>query len=672
MLASPQLKSTLVACTAAALLLSLAGCGGGGGGAPGSSAKVDPLPNQTAAEVPQTTVNFDAGLVSAGWTYTSGVSLYTAASNTWVLQNNSGAGSTSVSATPNGGSDYVYALQYNLGCSTASIVLRTQDCRNVPSFFATLDRSKTASPNAAVSFYARNAEASAQFALRITDGSGQTLQYPFSTRSIESQDPSQWVRITVPLRYPSGYWGGNNNGIPQGGLRNVEVVASSFNSGTPTIGLNYPVGKIEVKGIEWIDSLSTTYKLATNNAVKVNGYESYAPMMAVAHNNFNVTALNKAKSVGFNIIRKDIYWSGVEQNGAFNFTTYTSGLDTLNALNMKALWILDYTHPDHGGSLPPQSPSDVAAFAAYAKKVAQLTAARPNVVGYEVWNEPNLAGSWTSPDPVKYGTLLDAARTSIRQADTVTPVISGGITIDEPNYLFQLAQTGALNSVTAIGVHPYRPDIITTTSPSYQRLVNTPENYAADIIVSRNALASLGVTTPMWNTEWGYSTVFFLDSAVYGDGNSVAAANRQGLLTLRMVLTQLAIKSPLITIFDLVDQGTVATDKEHHFGLLKPDLTEKPAYTGLKTLYQHSSNRAFKGFLTDVPAGMHVLRWDGSTDRTFCAWVDDQGKPVTLNLPASARRVTRWDGTVLTPTSNGDGSKSVAMTEETGPVFVLF
>ncbi|MGC4062620.1 MAG: cellulase family glycosylhydrolase [Aquabacterium sp.] len=611
--------------------------------------------------------------MAPGWTYVPGVSPFNASGPNWILQNGSNTASTlisSIASLLSGVTTNTYNLQYNFGCGTPNIVLRTRDCRNVPTMYAGADSSKVINPNAAVSFYVRNVDASAQLFLIVKDDSGQSLQYPFSSRTIEAQDPSQWVRVTVPLKYPSGYWGGSNNGIPQGHLNIIEIGASALNSPYPDKGLNYPIGKLEVKGIEWIDTLSTTYKLAPNNAV-TTGFDSYAPTIAVAHNKFDAVTLNKAKAVGINAIRKDIFWDAVEINGVFNFSAYTAGMDALNALNMKVLWILDYGHPNHGGSLPPQTAADISAYATYAKKVAQLTASKRNVVGYEIWNEPNIAGFWPSPDPVKYAALLNAARTAIRQADATTPVISGGISVDIPDYLFKLAQTGALNDVSAIGVHPYRPDIVTTSNP-YKRTANTPENYASEIIVQQNALKSLGVNTPMWNTEWGYSTYFFLDAAVYGDGNSAAAATRQGLMTVRMVLTQLAMKSPLITIFRLVDTGTDPTEKEDHFGLLKPDLTEKPAYTGLKTLYQHSGGRKFKGYLTDAPTGMHVLRWDGDTDRAFCAWADDQGRPVALKLPANVNKVTRWDGTVLTPATGADGYKSVTLREEDGPVFVLF
>jgi len=53
-----------------------------------------------------------------------------------------------------------------------------------------------------------------------------------------------------------------------------------------------------------------------------------------------------------------------------------------------------------------------------------------------------------------------------------------------------------------------------------------------------------GSTQPMWDTEAGYSSYLFLDSARYGNGLDPRALNRQGVLTLRRVLTQLALDAP--------------------------------------------------------------------------------------------------------------------------------
>ncbi len=676
----------------------LAGCGGGGGGAPSAAtdvqssstvAAVDNAATATAQAVDSAAIAaaaaaattaaataqaaFDAGTVTPGWAYASGLTLTINTGSSWQFQSEksgiSNPGSYS-SVTDTTGS-LTHSLQYNFGCGASKIGLRTQDCRNVVAMYANVAGTPDTSTVGAVSMEVRNADASSQLALRITDSSGQTLQYPFSVRSIEAIDPSKWTRVTVPLKNPDVFWGGNNNGTPQGKLSVFAVVASALNSSSATLGLNYPASKVEVRGIEFNNSANSTYKLNTNNPLAAGPfYANYPQRMAVASQTMALSALSKAKQVGFTVVRKDLFWSGVEANGKFNFAEYLGYLKTLDTVNMRVLWILDYTHRDYG-SVPPQTTTQIAGFTRYAKEVAKLTATHPKVMGYEVWNEPNIEGFWPTPDATKYGALLKATTTAIRSVDATTPIISGGIAVDEPTYLYKLAQTGALSGVSAIGIHPYRVDTITTASP-YRRQANSPESYAEDQAVYKNTLlAGGGPNIPFWNTEWGYSTYKFLDAAVYGDGNSAAAATRQGLLTSRMVLTQLAINAPFITVYNLVDNGTDPTDKEHHFGLLKPDLTEKPAYVGLRTLYQHGGTRTFKGYLTDTPHGTHVLRWDGSTDRTFCLWVDDASKDTTVTLPVRTAKVTRWDGVVLTPATDSAGNKTITLTEAAGPVYVL-
>jgi hypothetical protein len=628
----------------------------------------------TASTITATGVDtWDAQPVTPGWIDKAGTPLVSSNVAGWLFSNQSNAvsapGSVSTTLDTITGAP-IRTLSFNFGCSTLAVALRTTDCRNVVAMYAPTAGSLALSANAAISFDVRNADASAQFALRVKDSSGQTLQYRFPTRSIESGATSNWVSVIIPLRNPDSYWGGANNGQPQGTLSEVAIVASALNANSATLGMNYPVGKIEVREPELHSSLSINYNLAPNNARAAGPFTaSYVGRLAVANNVINRTALGMAKSVGITVIRKDIFWSAVEKNGAFNFSEYIAALDELTYQGMKVLWILDYTHPDHGG-VPPQTSADLKAFGTYATEVAKLNIKYPRAIGYEVWNEPNVAGFWPTPDPVKYGALLSTTTAALRTVDKALPIVSGGIAVDEPTYLYKLAKTGALAGVTAVGIHPYRYDTITVASP-YSRKPMTPESYAGDLTVLKGVLGAAGVSTPMWNTEWGYPTTTFLDAKVYGDGNSAASARRQGLLTLRMVLTQLALDSKLITIYNLIDKGTDPNNKEHHFGLLLPTLVPKPAYTGLQTLYQHSVSRTFKGFLTDVPHGMHVLRWDGTSDRTFCAWADDPAKPVTLRLPSVTDKVTRWDGVTLTPTTDATGNKSVTLTEADGPVFVL-
>jgi len=205
----------------------------------------------TASTITATGVDtWDAQPVTPGWIDKAGTPLVSSNVAGWLFSNQSTAvsapGSVSTTLDTITGAP-IRTLSFNFGCSTLAVALRTTDCRNVVAMYAPTAGSLALSANAAISFDVRNADASAQFALRVKDSSGQTLQYRFPTRSIESGATSNWVSVIIPLRNPDSYWGGANNGQPQGTLSEVAIVASALNANSATLGMNYPVGKIEVR-----------------------------------------------------------------------------------------------------------------------------------------------------------------------------------------------------------------------------------------------------------------------------------------------------------------------------------------------------------------------------------------------------------------------------------------
>jgi len=76
-----------------------------------------------------------------------------------------------------------------------------------------------------------------------------------------------------------------------------------------------------------------------------------------------------------------------------------------------------------------------------------------------------------------------------------------------------------------------------------------------------------------------------------------------------------------------------------------------------------------KGLIPDVPPGLHVMRWDGTSDRAFALWTDGNASKITVQLPSTIKTVTRWDGTTVQPTLNGT-TRTVVIREADGPLFV--
>lgn len=155
-------------------------------------------------------------------------------------------------------------------------------------------------------------------------------------------------------------------------------------------------------------------------------------------------------------------------------------------------------------------PDDPAAFAAFAGAVAARY--RGRVLGYIIWNEPNLALEWGGrpPDPVGYAGLLRAAYPAIKAADPAARVISAGLAstndrtasaLDDRQYLEALYAAGAGRFFDVLGAHPYGfaypPD---DPHGNHDGLNMTRLADLRAIMVSHGDAAK-----PIWATEMGWT-----------------------------------------------------------------------------------------------------------------------------------------------------------------------
>jgi hypothetical protein len=302
---------------------------------------------------------------------------------------------------------------------------------------------------------------------------------------------------------------------------------------------------------------------------------------------------------------------------------------------LKAIFILDYGNSAYGNGTPI---SDTAR-AAYLEFVRQATlfAKGRNVLAFEVWNEPDNSTFWSGGDAATYGSLLSAAKAVIQANDPSRKILNGGISYMNMPYALALANTGSLSGLSGIAVHPYRDRY-------------GPESVAANVSTLRTVLAtSNGIMTPIWFTEWGYTSADYLDTSIYGDGHDTRARAWQAKMTLRLLLTELSLNLPLVDIHELSDNGTSATDGEQNFGLLTQNLAAKPSYRALSLLNSTITGRSYQGLVQNVPPNVHAMKWKGSSDSVYAVWVDGGSGTLTLNVPSTAQ-VTKWDGSTPSTT----------------------
>lgn len=240
------------------------------------------------------------------------------------------------------------------------------------------------------------------------------------------------------------------------------------------------------------------------------------------------------------------------------------GLKVMLAMGTTPVWARPAGTDWHYG---PVDEAGRATFRAFAVEAA--TRYRGKVAAYEIWNEPNLGGSWSpQPSPTAYLSLLSTTSAGIRSVDPAADVISGGTGPSEPGEKaleplpwYRALYAGGLRSmIDGVGVHPW---------PHGERVDVGEMQQSFEI---RKVMDANGDTAKLiWGTETGVPT-----AGAYSVSESAQATVIPKLYNRWSALPH---HGPLF-YYTLTDNA--GANRENHFGLLRVDGSEKPAFDTLK------------------------------------------------------------------------------------------
>lgn len=281
-------------------------------------------------------------------------------------------------------------------------------------------------------------------------------------------------------------------------------------------------------------------------------------------------------ATGVRWVRIDMPWSWVEEHGPTvrNGHGSWSQIDAIVAAadrhRLKLIPILAYT---------PRWASPSGELWAYpnARPFEDFFAAAlrryPQIPAWELWNEPNLARfSKPRPDPAAFVEFLRSARRARDSVGSTAKLISGGLApggdIDVVGWINQVAIRGGLSLIDGLGMHPY-----SVADP------DDPRSWMMQLQALHTRLATLGrPDLPIWLTEYGAPTVSV------GSGYAPAMNEQQQADRLRAAFA-LATRFDFVenlTWYEYRDGCTSSTDPECNFGLVRADLSPKPAYAALR------------------------------------------------------------------------------------------
>jgi Cellulase (glycosyl hydrolase family 5) len=458
------------------------------------------------------------------------------------------------------------------------------------------------SPGTVLSFWVRLSP-DVRLIARVTDQTDQTLQFDANAPTLEYPSPDEWQPILVPITSkPAGHWGGANNGHIQGRIVGIAILAE-LRYGHPSQG---QMTFDDLRLLKTADMSLHLDRAAAVIAPPPGDKAELRPRLGVnIHFLKDDRALDLAREAGFSFVRTDLLWANLEKHHQYDFSPFDDLMRSLEARGMGVLWLLAYGHPEHGGQSP-QSDKDIAAYSRYAAAV--VAHFRGHNARFEIWNEPNAKQFLAKP--AIYPALLRTALDSIRSHDPDAMVSTGGTSGFDFPFLASMLESGSARKASALAVHPYRDA--------------GPETLPGDLLLLRHLIQrTVGRNMPVWDTEWGYSSYANFPEGAPSGGHSEIARRRQAVLVTRECLTLWVLGLPVTVFYDLQDDGANPFDREHNFGLLNQDNSDKPAIKALRVLTGATRDHAYSGLIRDVPYSMHAVRLDGASDVLFIVWNDD-------------------------------------------------
>jgi polysaccharide biosynthesis protein PslG len=200
-----------------------------------------------------------------------------------------------------------------------------------------------------------------------------------------------------------------------------------------------------------------------------------------------------------------------------------------------------------------------------------------DLLALELWNEPNAPNFLNSRDqPLDYARLV---RSSYRRVKRVAPrltVLAGSLALSDGNFLTELYERGRIRGhYDAIAYHPYTEGADPAVA-EHERGVEWSfidgTAWMHDIMLKHGDRRG-----ELWATEAGVSTC----NPVFDSGcvSEQTQAEHVGAY-LRVALRFPYLRS--MVIYNLRDKGTGTRDREDRFGLVRRDLSPKPALSAFR------------------------------------------------------------------------------------------
>lgn len=310
-----------------------------------------------------------------------------------------------------------------------------------------------------------------------------------------------------------------------------------------------------------------------------------------------------AQSAGCKWSREEFLWHRIEpRRGEFDWSFYDAVVETATRHGISIYGLIDYWSE----WTSPYTPEGIADYARYCTALVQRY--RDRIHHWEVWNEPNIF-FWQGPREM-YVDLLKAAYQAIKAADPEAQVLGCSTAGIDTGFIRLVAEKGGVYDILTI--HPYRGSL---DDPGFLRELQETAALTEELY---------GEPKPVWITEMGWST------QVQG---GVSERQQAGLLARCYLGAVASGASQNISWYDFREDGADPFYNEHHFGVLRHDLTPKPAYRAFATVARLLAGRTSPERL-DAGEGVLAYRFTGPGRSPVVAiWSPETARTLALRVP---------------------------------------
>jgi hypothetical protein len=327
-----------------------------------------------------------------------------------------------------------------------------------------------------------------------------------------------------------------------------------------------------------------------------------------------------AAQAGVKWAREELSWANIEPNakGQFNWSIYDqrlnintqNGIEVVGMLLTTPRWATTNPNAPDWYWYEPRNYNDYYDFVR-----AAVTRWRNQVHVWEIWNEPNHAGTWNCLNncdrAAHYASLLAGAYAAVKSVDPNARVLIGGLYVHDYNnegmaFLNRVVQaSGGAIYFDGLSIHTYMPDRI----PESMRPDSVVQNYQYRLHMANDWInAHGGRPAEIWVTEEGKSTCTTCPFRW-------SEEDQANMLTRMYSISMAAPRVVHFNYFQFEDKFNNPADMWGGMSIVRDNFTVKPAYVAYQTAARLLDGASYTG------TGPQMIRGNNPHQPDTSDWV---------------------------------------------------